>query len=67
MKNSEKRILVDACPVKCGKKLFEREGMSVDSYIELTSVLGIKKEKKLPSENLEEKVYKIIQKEANIR
>lgn len=67
IRNSEKRILIDACPVKCGKKLFKREGMSVDGYIELTSALGIKKEKKLPLKNLEEKVYKIIQKEANMR
>ena len=67
IRSSERRILIDACPVKCGKKLFEREGMSVDSYIELTSVLGIKKEKKLPLVNLEEKVYKIIEKEANMR
>ena len=65
VKNSEKRILIDACPVQCGKKLFEREGMSVDSYIELISLLGIRKEKKLPLKDLEEKVYKIIQKEVN--
>jgi len=55
-KNSEKRILIDACGVQCGKKLFEQEGMSVDSYIELTSTLGIKKEKKLPKNDLEESV-----------
>ena len=66
VKNSEKRILIDACPVQCGKKLFEREGMSVDSYIELISLLGIRKEKKLPLKDLEEKVYKIIQKEVNL-
>lgn len=65
VKNSEKRILIDACPVQCGKRLFEREGMSVDSYIELISLLGIRKEKKLPLKDLEEKVYKIIQKEMN--
>lgn len=65
VKNSEKRILIDACAVQCGKKLFEREGMSVDSYIELISLLGIRKEKKLPLKDLEEKVYKIIQKEVN--
>ena len=35
---------MDACAVQCGKKLFEREGMSVDSYLELTSTLGIRKE-----------------------
>ncbi len=66
VKNSEKRILIDACAVQCGKKLFEREGMSVDSYIELISLLGIRKEKKLPLKDLEEKVYKIIQKEVNL-
>ena len=65
-KNSQKRILIDACALRCGKKLFEREGMSVDSYIELTSTLGIKKEKKIPVKDLEEKVYKTIQKEVNI-
>ena len=66
VENSQKRILIDACALRCGKKLFEREGMSVDSYIELTSTLGIKKEKKIPVKDLEEKVYKTIQKEVNI-
>ena len=66
VKNSEKRILIDACAVQCGKKLFEKEGMSVDNYIELTSILGIRKQKKLPLKNLEQKVYKIIQKEVKI-
>ena len=65
IKNSEKRILIDACSVQCGKKLFEREGMSVDSYIELTSKLSIKKAKKLPTENLEEEVYKTIKNEVD--
>jgi uncharacterized metal-binding protein len=62
VKNSQKRILIDACALRCGKKLFEREGMSVDDYLELTSTLRIKKEKKLPLKDLEESVYKIIQK-----
>jgi len=66
VKNSQKRILIDACAVRCGKKLFEREGMSVDSYIELTATLGIRKEKKLPVKDLEKRVYKIIQKEVNV-
>ena len=61
---SEKRILIDACGVQCGAKLIEREGMTVDRYFELTSVLGIRKAKKLPSHELEERVYSIIQKEA---
>ena len=63
---SEKRILIDTCGVRCGAKLIEREGMPVDRYIELTSELGIRKEKKLPLKDLEEKVYKIIQKEVNL-
>jgi uncharacterized metal-binding protein len=63
VKNSENRILIDACAVQCGKKLFEREGMSVHRYIELTSLLGIKKEKKLPVKELEESVYQLIQKD----
>jgi len=66
VKNSQKRILIDACAVRCGKKLFEREGMSVDSYIELTSTLGIKKEKKIPVKDLEKRVYRVIQKEVNV-
>jgi len=66
MKNSEKRILIDACAIQCGRKLFERQGMSVDSYIELTSTLRIKKEKRLPLEDLEEKVYKTIQRQVDM-
>ncbi len=61
LKISEKRILIDACAVQCGKKLFEQQGMSVDSYVELTSTLGVKKLKKLPLEDLEKKVYTTIQ------
>ena len=63
--NSQKRILIDACAVQCGRKLFERQGMSVDSYIELTSTLGIRKVKKLPLEALEERVYITIQREVD--
>ncbi len=66
VKNSKKRILIDACAIQCGRKLFEREGMSVDSYLELTSFLGIKKEKNLPLKDLEEKVYEVIQKKVKI-
>jgi len=40
--------------------------MSVDSYLELTSFLSIKKEKRLPLKDLEEKVYKVIQDEVKI-
>jgi len=57
---SEKRILIDACGAQCGAKLIEREGMTVDRYVELTSVLGIRKVKQLPPYNLEERVYSII-------
>ncbi len=63
MKKSEKRILIDACGVQCGAKLTKREGMPVDCYIELTSALGIRKVKQLPSKDLEVKIYKTIQKE----
>ena len=66
VRNSEKRLLIDACAVQCGKKLFQREGMSVYHYLELTSTLGIRKKKKLPVKDWEEKVYQIIQKEVNI-
>jgi uncharacterized metal-binding protein len=60
---SEKRILIDACGVRCGGKLIERERMPVDRYIELTSELGLKKVKELPSKELEDEVYKTIRKE----
>jgi uncharacterized metal-binding protein len=66
IKNSEKRILIDACPVQCGKVLMEREGMTVDRYIELTSSLGMKKAKKLPSKDLEEQVYQRITEEVEM-
>ena len=65
-RSSEKRILIDACGVQCGKVLFDREGMTVDRYIELTSTLGSKKTKKLPSDNLEDRVYQLIRKEVDI-
>jgi len=65
MRNSEKRILIDACAVQCGKKLFAKHRMSVDSYIELTSTLGVRKVKKLPLEDLEERVYKTIQRQVH--
>lgn len=65
MKNWEKRILIDACGVKCGARLIEREGMPVDRYIELTSTLGIRKMKRLPSKDLEDTVYSTIKKEVD--
>ena len=65
MENSEKRILIDACGVQCGAKLVEREKMPVDDYIELTSMLGIKKVKQLPSKDLEDKIYKTIRKKVD--
>ena len=65
MRNSEKRILIDACVVQCGKKLFDRYQMSVDSYIELTSILDVRKVKKLPSEDLEKRVYNTIWRQVN--
>ena len=63
LKSADKRMLVDACSLRCGSKLFEREGMTVDQYLELTSLLKIKKEKQLPSEDLEEQVYQIVRAE----
>ena len=65
IKSSEKRILIDACPIQCGKVLFEREGMTVDRYVELTSALGVKKAKKLPSKDFEEEVYLLMRKEVD--
>jgi len=65
MKKSERRILIDACGVQCGKVLFDREGMTVDRYIELTSSLGIKKAKQLPSCDLEDEIHQLIRKEVD--
>ena len=65
LKSSEKRMLVDGCSLRCGAALFEREGMPVDRYIELTSQLGIKKVKQLPSKDLEAQIYRVIQNEAH--
>jgi hypothetical protein len=42
------------------------KGMTVERYIELTSALGVKKLKKVPSKGLEGEVHKIIEKEVNI-
>ena len=58
-------MLIDACPVQCGKVLMEREGMTVDRYLELTAALGVKKAKKLPSKDFEEQVYQVIRKEVD--
>ena len=63
LKSSEKRILIDACALRCGAKLMEREGFSVDRYVELTSQLGVRKVKQLPSEELEEQVYSVLKEE----
>ena len=66
IQNSEKRILIDACGVKCGANLIEREGLPINRYLELTSELKIKKAKQLPSEELEKQVYEAIRKEVDI-
>jgi uncharacterized metal-binding protein len=63
LKSSEKRMLVDACGLRCGAKLFEEAKMPVDRYIELTSELGVRKAKQLPSRDLDDKVYRFIQNE----
>jgi len=65
VKNSEKRILIDACGVQCGAKLAEREGMPVDNYVELTSMMGIRKVKRLPSKDLEDRVYRAIRQDVD--
>ena len=64
LKSSEKRMLIDGCKLRCGAELFRREDMPVDRYIELISRLGLKKVKQLPSEDLEEQVFRLIQDEA---
>jgi uncharacterized metal-binding protein len=63
LEKSEKRILVDACAVACGAKLAEREGMKMDRYVELTTTLGLPKQKSLPSVELEKRIYSFLKKE----
>ena len=63
-RNAEKRLLVDACALRCGKKLFDAHGMTADSYIELTSRLKEPKVKRPASRELEETVYALLKKEA---
>ncbi len=65
IEKSEKRILIDACGIKCGARLIEKEGLKVDRYIELTSLLGIRKQKVLPSKDLDEEVYIAIKEEVD--
>ena len=65
IRNSDKRLLVDACPLKCGKKLAEKFGLPIDRYIELTSALKIRKVRELPSKELEEKIYNLIRVEVD--
>ena len=36
LKSSDKRLLIDACGLKCGAKLFEREGMPVKGMAHIT-------------------------------
>lgn len=62
---SEKRILIDACGVRCGARLIDREGMAVDRYMELTSWLRMPKVKGIPSKDLEARVYASIKKEVD--
>lgn len=65
IKKSETHLLVDACGVKCGARLMEQAGMTVARYVELTSALGIKKQKALPEQELAERVYHLIRAEVN--
>ena len=60
LKSSDKRLLIDGCRLQCGAKLFQREGMPVNRYIEMTSHLDVKKIKQLPTRDLEERIYKVI-------
>jgi len=41
-RSADKRVLIDGCPIGCGKAVFEREGLQADAYVVVTE-LGIKK------------------------
>jgi uncharacterized metal-binding protein len=64
--NSERRLLIDACGVRCGAALTQREGLTIDRYVELTSLMHVTKQKRLPSTELEEEIYRIISREASL-
>ncbi|MBN1151801.1 MAG: hypothetical protein JXA58_01200, partial [Dehalococcoidia bacterium] len=66
VENSQRRLLVDACGVRCGAALIEKEGLTVHRYLELTSLMHIRKQKELPTQALEEEVYRIISREASL-
>ena len=66
IKNSEKRLLIDACGLRCGLRLAEKFNLPINSYIELTSTLQRKKVKRLPSKKPEEEVYELIKRKVNI-
>ena len=65
-RNSERRLLIDACGIRCGATLMEREGLTVHRYIELTALMHIRKQKQLPSRDLEDEVYRIISREVSL-
>lgn len=54
---SGRTILIDGCPVACGRKTFERQGVAPSLYFVVTE-LGI--EKKHAFDNLEEETKQVV-------
>ena len=41
-KAANRRIVIDGCPLACGKKIMEAQGLTIDDYVVITD-LGIEK------------------------
>ena len=41
-KSADRRIVIDGCPLACGKKIIEAHGLALDRYVVITD-LGIEK------------------------
>ena len=46
-KNADLNLVIDGCPVDCGRKIFERHGLKNVQYVRVTD-LGIEKKKGVP-------------------
>ncbi len=42
-REAERRVLIDGCPIGCGKAVLEQAGLEIDCYVVVTE-LGVKKQ-----------------------
>ncbi|HOJ63183.1 MAG TPA: putative zinc-binding protein [Spirochaetota bacterium] len=57
-KSAEKNIVIDGCPVACGKKIFERLGLPYTHFV--TTDFGVQKGKTEITEDLIDDIFKKI-------